>query len=99
MMPRTRGFIATINAFRNSHIKAVYDLTIAYASPGKFQDAPSLLRIHSCSLEEYKFHVHVKRYEMDEVPVDELALKQWVMDRFVEKEYILAKQQETWGLA
>ena len=96
MIPRTRGFIATVNAFRNSHIKAIYDLTLCYTSPKGYQKAPSLLRIHSGSLEDHSFHIHIKRFSMDDVPLSEQDIRDWVMERFREKEIYLKERLKLW---
>lgn len=98
-MPRTRGFAATIMSFRSSHIRWVYDLTIIHNSKRAFQDAPSLVRIHSRSLSpEYQFHIHVKKYWLDDLPDSEDGIRKWVMDRFLEKDAYLAEKEVEWQL-
>lgn len=42
LYPRTKGFVATVQRIRHApHVKAVYDLTIAYQHNGKFFEAPT----------------------------------------------------------
>ncbi|MCJ1280883.1 hypothetical protein MMC26_000200 [Xylographa opegraphella] len=95
LYPRTRGFITTVQQLRGTpHVKAVYDLTIAYAekrpsSNGKwaFLAAPDMWQ----SLSEpglsarWKFHVHVERYPLKILPETEEGLKRWLEDRWIEK--------------
>ncbi|TPX38133.1 1-acylglycerol-3-phosphate O-acyltransferase [Synchytrium microbalum] len=98
LLPRTKGFIATVNAFRKSHVKHVYDFTIVYKHVTKgLQHSPSLLRVFAGSLDrEYKFHVHVKRYALDSLPTDPEKLTQWAMERYQEKDVLLKGMAESW---
>jgi lysophosphatidic acid acyltransferase/lysophosphatidylinositol acyltransferase len=48
-------------------------------------------------LDKYKFHVHIKRFNISELPFDSLELKKWVIERFVEKEKYLDELQIKWG--
>ncbi|MCJ1414833.1 hypothetical protein MMC32_001162 [Xylographa parallela] len=95
LYPRTRGFITTVQQLRETpHVKAVYDLTIAYAekrpSPGEkwvFLAAPDMWQ----SLSEprlnrrWKCHVHVERYPLKLLPDTEEGLKLWLEVKWIEK--------------
>ncbi|KAJ3041497.1 hypothetical protein HDV00_009293 [Rhizophlyctis rosea] len=98
LIPRTKGFIATVNSFRNTQVRAIYDFTIAYYDNEKgIQVPPSIVRIHSHRVDkDYKFHVHVKRYLIEDLPSDDDELHQWVMDRYVEKDKFLGGLKERW---
>ncbi|CAO3641100.1 unnamed protein product [Cunninghamella echinulata] len=100
LLPRTRGFITCVQQFRRSHIKYIYDFTIAYRHKKQnapFNEAPNLIRIHIDTLSpEYQFHVHIRRYTIDELPMDEEELSKWLRDRFVEKDQILNKLKVQW---
>ncbi|KAB8356425.1 hypothetical protein FH972_024008 [Carpinus fangiana] len=88
LYPRTRGFIATVNKLRESqHVKAVYDISIAYATDGKFMVAPSMWQTMSQpSLSgRHQFYVHVERYPIDDLPQSDDALAQWLEARWMEK--------------
>jgi 1-acyl-sn-glycerol-3-phosphate acyltransferase len=81
MYPRTKGFVATVGALRG-HLKAVYNITFRY------QDhPPSLTGLLSGSVD--KIHLHVQRFDISSVPEDEKAMKQWLIERFLEKESYL----------
>ncbi|KAF8937697.1 hypothetical protein EDD21DRAFT_367480 [Dissophora ornata] len=98
MMPRTKGFIACVNKFRGTHVKCVYDFTFAYYHKTKgFGVPPDLVRVHSAQLSpEYKFHVHVRRYNIDDLPKDDDKLSEWVVEKYVEKDAFLEKMKESW---
>ncbi len=101
LLPRTTGFVSTVQAMRKSQMTAVYDFTFAYqrtTSKGVyFGEAPSLLRIHLAPLGgEYKIHVHVKRYPMDSLPTDDAGLQKWLFDRWVEKDNLMTHLREQW---
>ncbi|KAJ3284136.1 hypothetical protein HK104_010080 [Borealophlyctis nickersoniae] len=98
LLPRTKGFVATVNAFRGTQIKAVYDFTIAYYDNKRgFQVAPSMIRIHSQSLaKDFKFHVHVRRFLIEDLPTDDDELAAWALERFVEKDKYLETLKKEW---
>jgi len=79
LCPRTKGVWATLDQLRG-RVEAVYDLTIDYHLP----KAPSLWSFISGTLPNYS--LTVKRYPISEVPSEPEAQKQWLIDRFREKE-------------
>ncbi|MCJ1433003.1 hypothetical protein MMC27_002362 [Xylographa pallens] len=95
LYPRTRGFITTVQQLRETpHVKAVYDLTIAYAekrpSSGEkwvFLAAPDMWQsLSEPRLERrWKCHVHVERYPLKLLPETEEGLKQWLEVKWIEK--------------
>lgn len=102
LQPRTKGFVQTVQALRGSHVQAVYDLTLCYEHRALAADggvptadaaahAPSMWRLFAGDVaRDYRLHVHVKRYAMDALPVDdEVALAAWLRERFVEKDAYL----------
>lgn len=92
LYPRHRGFVATVQQLRQApHVKAVYDITIAYAGlkDGKwvFMSAPSMWQ--SLSVPDlgkmYKFFVHAEQYPLNTLPEDDDGLKGWLEDRWLAK--------------
>ena len=84
LLPRTKGFVATVEGLRD-HVTAVYDVTIGYEEEG----VPTLWQwIEGLSR---RSHFHVRRYLVDELPADDEALGQWLVDRFVEKDQLLER--------
>lgn len=89
LWPRTRGFVATVNALRRApHVRAVYDMTLAYARQNTFMQAPSFWEtISSGDLAKagYKFYVSVDRFELKELPQTDEELAKWLEDRWIQK--------------
>jgi hypothetical protein len=92
LYPRTKGFIASVQKLRHApQIKAVYDVTIAYArKSGKGYDflrppsfAQSILRPNLS--QEWKFYVHVDRHIIKDLPEKDEELAQWLESRWMEK--------------
>jgi 1-acyl-sn-glycerol-3-phosphate acyltransferase len=99
LFPRTKGFVAMVHALRESHIKAIYDLTILYlhVPTGTIQQPPNMLRIHIAPLDkEYKIHVHVRRFLIKDLPMNDNLLSQWLIDRFVEKDEWIERMNRSW---
>ncbi|KAK5459404.1 hypothetical protein LTS15_003532 [Exophiala xenobiotica] len=93
LYPRTKGFVATIKALGSaSSVKAVYDLTVAYAHKGRFLEAPDMWQtISQPNLnEEWRFHVHVERFDIEELASrSDEELASWLEERWVAKSALL----------
>jgi 1-acyl-sn-glycerol-3-phosphate acyltransferase len=87
LIPRTKGFIASVEGL-GEHLNAVYDLTIGYV-----EGVPTLWQHITGQVK--RIHVHVRRFPVDELPKIEADLKRWLMDRFYEKDALLAEYYET----
>ena len=86
LVPRTNGFSTTMTGLRN-HLDAVYDLTIGY------REGPHSLG--DCFQGRVTgLDVHIRRFPVDSLPTDDEALKQWVFDRYREKDELLARYKE-----
>ena len=78
LLPRTKGFTASVQGLRGSHIDHVYDLTIAYYHYKRgFGATPSLNDFLFGRLNEYQFRVHADRYQMDQVPEGKDEIAKW----------------------
>jgi 1-acyl-sn-glycerol-3-phosphate acyltransferase len=77
LVPRSKGFEASVEGLR-SHIAAIYDLTIGYedAVPSLWQYIKGLAR---------RIHVHVRRFPIEDLPHSGDDLRQWLLDRWQEK--------------
>lgn len=97
LFPRSKGFLATVNALRDSHVKYFYDVTIAYYHPEKgFGQLPTIMDIHLFGVKEKtKYFIHIKKYSMDSLPKDDAKLSTWLFDRFYEKDPIIAKWKDS----
>jgi lysocardiolipin and lysophospholipid acyltransferase len=87
LVARTKGFAASVEGLR-SHISAVYDLTIAYehAVPTLWQYIKGLVD---------RIHVHVRRFPVADLPATADDLRQWLQDRWQEKDELLDHFYET----
>ncbi|OQO06346.1 hypothetical protein B0A48_08935 [Cryoendolithus antarcticus] len=88
LFPRTKGFIACVQQLRQApHIKAVYDITIAYAHGKDFQRPPSFWQtLLSPNMgRDWTFYVHVERHELSTLPQTNEELARWLEHRWVEK--------------
>ncbi|KAK4181175.1 hypothetical protein QBC36DRAFT_383719 [Triangularia setosa] len=107
LYPRTRGFIATVKYLRKApHVKAVYDLTLAYQGGDEFQRAPTMwetVAVPRLSLTReqggkgYRFHVHVRRFPIEELPGDAAGLAKWLEQRWIEKGRWLEARRLRWA--
>eukprot|EP01105_Mastigella_eilhardi_P003710 TRINITY_DN1483_c0_g1_i3.p2 TRINITY_DN1483_c0_g1~~TRINITY_DN1483_c0_g1_i3.p2 ORF type:complete len:161 (-),score=46.50 TRINITY_DN1483_c0_g1_i3:39-521(-) len=80
LLPRTKGFVATVQSLRNDRCKALYDLTIAYAG-----DKPGLFtHTDNCNV-----YLHVRRYELNELPTTEQDLHDFCLKLWVQKDELL----------
>lgn len=105
LYPRTKGFLATIRAIRAApHVKAVYDVTIAYEKQlrprgdgplvGRWLAAPAFWETLSLPglAARYRFEVHVRRWPMEDLPREDDELAKWMETRWLEKgEWLEAK--------
>ncbi|KAI9295177.1 acyltransferase-domain-containing protein [Neoconidiobolus thromboides FSU 785] len=98
LFPRTKGFLISLSKLRNSHIEHVYDITMAYSHRTKgFGVYPSIVDIHTLShLREYQFHIHVRRFSINELPEEQEKLRQWIIQLFVEKDELLERLKLGW---
>ena len=101
LYPRTKGFIATVQHLRKAtHVKAVYDLTIAYQRGSVFQSPPAFwdtLSVPGLSTgpKPYRFHVHARRFPLADLPASDVELAKWLEQRWVDKgEWLEAKRAE-----
>ena len=86
------------------HVKAVYDLSIAYAdmqnaqpgsagktAPFAFQSPPTFVQsvLTPDVGARWKTLVHVRRFAIDELPAEEAEVRTWLEERWVEKGELL----------
>lgn len=89
LYPRTKGFIACVQTLRQTqHVKAVYDVTIAYAKDDvQFQSPPQFLQTLMLPRlrDKWRFLVHVERHRLEDLPKDDKGLALWLEDCWVRK--------------
>ena len=92
ILPRYKGFWATICALRDahSHVKEIYDVTMCYYHERKgFGYKPTLRELGLGKIQEMHVHMHVERIPISEVPLDEQECAQWLYQRFYRKDAVL----------
>ncbi len=86
LMPRTKGFAATVQGLRE-HVTVVYDFTIGYE-----EGVPTLWQYIKGSV--CRIHLHVRRFPVEELPTLEEDVRQWLLDRWTEKDHLLDRFYE-----
>ena len=81
LLPRTKGFCLTLEAM-SDHLDAVYDATLGYVG-----GTPSLWQW--CRGDVSKVALHVRRFQISDIPKDEKELSAWLRARWVEKDALL----------
>lgn len=87
LIPRTKGFCLTLDALR-THLDAVYDTTIGYT-----EGVPTLWQW--CRGDVSLVAVYVRRYPIEELPLDEDELSQWLKNCWYEKDQLLDNFYQT----
>jgi hypothetical protein len=97
LCPRTKGFVTTVKELgTSSSVRAIYDLTLAYAHKGRFFETPSMWDTLSQPRldKEWRFHVHVEMYEIKDIAwKSDSELAAWLECRWMEKSKRLEKLQ------
>jgi len=83
LLPRKRGFIISMKNLRGS-LDAIYDMTLVWGD-GHTEPSVSDIVMRRGAV----IHVHVKRYTMDQIPIDDEELYNWLLDRFKEKDRLI----------
>ncbi len=82
-MPRTKGFVATATSLGNL-VPAVYDFTIGY-----FGKVPTMIEWIRGDVQ--KAALHMRRFELKDLPKTEKELSDWLRQIFVEKDQLLER--------
>eukprot|EP01079_Euglenida_sp_SAG-EU17-18_P000980 gene980-2600_t len=97
LLPKSNGFSAAVLALRDGFLDAVVDLTLCYgARDGTWAAKPSLWEVHMFPNRRYRWHIHVRRYTILDLPADSDDLGEWLMERWVEKDCYRAKLRADW---
>ncbi|XP_046978110.1 lysocardiolipin acyltransferase 1-like [Vanessa cardui] len=77
--PRTTGWAVLCSRLRNSGLASVYDVTVAYDAPAQTE----MDLLHGKMPKHV--HFHFKRYDIEDLPYEEEELRNWLQDRWKEK--------------
>jgi len=87
LLPRTKGFVASAKGLRE-HVDAVYDVTIGYVD-----GVPTLWQLlKGCT---QKANIHVRRFPIQDLPVQDDELSDWLIERFRIKDDLLNRYYES----
>ncbi|MFH1532829.1 MAG: lysophospholipid acyltransferase family protein [Pseudomonadota bacterium] len=83
LLPRTKGFVATLEGL-GDHANAILDCTIGYPDgvPTLWQWAKGYVP---------RVSLHVRRFPINALPRDDEGRADWLMERYVEKDRLLAE--------
>lgn len=81
LSPKTTGFVTSVIHLRGS-LDAVYDLTIGFP-----QGVPKMSHLFTRDCKE--IHLHVKRFQISDIPNTEEDLRSWAWERFDEKDRLM----------
>jgi hypothetical protein len=85
--------VATIKALgKSSSVRAVYDLTVAYAHQGRFLEAPEMWQtLSEPGLDkEWRFHIHAERFDIEDLAArSDEELASWLEGRWMVKSTLL----------
>jgi 1-acyl-sn-glycerol-3-phosphate acyltransferase len=87
LLPRTKGFVATLEGL-GTHADSIIDCTIGYP-----RGVPSLWQWTQGFVP--RVSLHVRRYDVAALPADDAGRAAWLVERFVEKDRLLAEFGET----
>ena len=89
LCPRVKGFAACVEGL-DGHADAIYDMTVAYSVDGSFLRPANNPCMEAMMDGEYtQVHIHLKRHDTAEMPKHPVAVGNWLVDRFVEKDKLL----------
>eukprot|EP00283_Hemiselmis_rufescens_P027153 CAMPEP_0173468412 /NCGR_PEP_ID=MMETSP1357-20121228/76774_1 /TAXON_ID=77926 /ORGANISM="Hemiselmis rufescens, Strain PCC563" /LENGTH=320 /DNA_ID=CAMNT_0014436621 /DNA_START=11 /DNA_END=970 /DNA_ORIENTATION=+ len=97
MVPRSKGLVATLSALRGS-VDAVVDVTLGYPGQSEQQGAtvrPTLVDLFWRRRGPWPVQIHVHVIPIGDLPQDEEGVKEWLQERFEDKERMLEKMHKT----
>lgn len=81
LLPRKRGFVDTVQGLRSS-VRAVYDITISHP-------CPNVLDVLTGDGSAARVSIEIRRHAIEELPENDAALAEWLMQNFVAKDAAL----------
>ena len=92
LLPRSKGLFACVSDLRQD-CDALYDITIGYSGL-KPDDIPhrvySPLKMIGLGRGPEETHMHIRKFDIDDIPEDETEFSDWLMERFKEKNNLLS---------
>lgn len=92
LLPRSTGLKLCMETLGDNP-EWLYDLTIGYQgvkANENPEDVYTIPSIFSTCRYPKQIHVHIRRFKISDLPKDDDAFAQWMFDRFVEKDQLMA---------
>lgn len=91
LLPRSKGFVATMLGLRDSDVHMLYDVTCVYYHRRKGLNRPwTFSEMFTSRLDGYHLHIHVDRIPFDRMPKGEDELKAWIFTQFKLKDGLVS---------
>ena len=84
LIPRYKGFIASLNALRDGYVDAVYDVTVGFPN----RNVPFILDVASGAV-KLTIHMHVRRFTIADIPRDTKEIEAWCLKLYQDKDAML----------
>jgi 1-acyl-sn-glycerol-3-phosphate acyltransferase len=85
LAPRTKGFVSTVTGI-SSAVDCIYDITIGYDQGGKI---PGLIDLLTWNTGRH-VHIHLRRFDIKDVPKDDAGKEAWLYKVWDEKEKLMS---------
>eukprot|EP01104_Vermistella_antarctica_P004476 TRINITY_DN1491_c0_g2_i1.p1 TRINITY_DN1491_c0_g2~~TRINITY_DN1491_c0_g2_i1.p1 ORF type:complete len:354 (-),score=57.57 TRINITY_DN1491_c0_g2_i1:57-1118(-) len=85
LMPRTKGFAATVMGLRDGAVDALYDFTLGYQD-----NSPPDLIESMCGQTSKDVFIHVRRWAITDLPTSKEGLADFIIKVFQEKDDLMA---------
>lgn len=83
LLPRSKGFIATMLGLRGSDVHVLYDMTVVYYHEDRgLNKTWPFWNMFTGRLDGYHLHIHLERIPFDRMPASEDELKAWIFTQF-----------------
>lgn len=84
LVPRYKGFIASLNALRDGYLDAVYDVTVGFPN----RKVPFILDVAGGGVTT-TIHMHVRRFPIAELPTNPKEIEAWCLKLYQDKDKML----------
>jgi hypothetical protein len=94
LIPRSTGLQFCVNRLRNSSVEYLYDFTFGYEGITAGQIPEQVYTLHRIYFESRGptgVHVHLRRFRVADLPIDEEAFTKWLLGVWAEKDELMAE--------
>ncbi|KAJ1674335.1 hypothetical protein EV182_003488 [Spiromyces aspiralis] len=98
LFPRPTGLHHCLTSLHSGTITHIYDVTIGYQGLKKGQIPEieyGLVNMFAWGIYPRQVHMHIRRFEVKNIPLDKPEFDQWLRERFYEKDRLMDTFYET----